>query len=191
MNTEEKQSRIHAEQQKILDKYGLIGNHSIRMTVRDDGEFLSPYSETDTPVISSEVADFLDNSALAFHQSEGLTLDIYSDCIDEEEQKVYSRAIRNYYALRQVACERDLRRNTVVALIMTIVGVIALAFMAVLSHHGVKDIWVECVDIFAWVFLWEAVDQYFIERRGAKLRQKRNAAFMEMKVRFHSLGSRQ
>ncbi|MCD7834244.1 MAG: hypothetical protein LUH00_09715 [Lachnospiraceae bacterium] len=34
----------------------------IHMTVKDDSDFLSVYSVTDTPVISSEVAQFLEHS---------------------------------------------------------------------------------------------------------------------------------
>ena len=45
--------------------------------------------------------------------------------------------------------------------------------MFVLSELGAGAVWTECVDIFAWVFLWEAVDQFFIERKGVLLKMKR------------------
>lgn len=35
------------------------------MTVLDDSNFLSPYSETNTPVISGEIAEFIENCANA------------------------------------------------------------------------------------------------------------------------------
>ena len=41
-------------------------NAKINMTVNDDSDFLSPYAETGKPVISSEVAEFLENSANPF-----------------------------------------------------------------------------------------------------------------------------
>lgn len=179
--------KLQGKENKLLSKYGFVRSPYLQMTVHDDSDFLSPYSETDVPVISTEVAEFLDESAMAFHHSEKLVLEIKSDCIDDEEKKIYPKAIRNYYTLRQVACARDLKRNSFVSLIMTLIGVFSLAGMFLLDHFGIRDIWVECIDIFAWVFLWEAVDQYFIERRVLKIKHKRNKAFMEMEVKFTDL----
>ncbi len=45
--------------QRQRDEQGRI---IINMTVKDDSEFLSRFSERSTPVISSEVAEFLENS---------------------------------------------------------------------------------------------------------------------------------
>ena len=50
--------------------------HVLNMTVLDDSDFLSPYSETDTPVISQDVADFLENGANAAHPKDRLELNV-------------------------------------------------------------------------------------------------------------------
>lgn len=75
-------------------------NAKINMTVNDDSDFLSPYAETGKPVISSEVAEFLENSANAFHPKERITLTVHSNCIDDDEKIVYEKAIRNYFSLQ-------------------------------------------------------------------------------------------
>ena len=59
----------------------------IRMTVKDDSDFLSVYSVTDTPVISSEVAQFLEHSIQDLIHPKHLTLIIKSSCIDDTEKK--------------------------------------------------------------------------------------------------------
>ena len=46
---------------------------------------------------------------------------------------------------------------------MFLVGVAALGSMFFAESFGVKQLWIECIDIFAWVFIWEAVDLQFIE----------------------------
>ena len=56
--------------------------------------------------------------------------------------------------------------------------------MFVLSGLGAGAVWTECVDIFAWVFLWEAVDQFLIERKGVLLKMKRYYAFMNSRITF-------
>ncbi len=156
----------------------------INMTVNDDSDFLSPYAETGKPVISSEVAEFLENSANAFHPKESITLTVHSNCIDDDEKIVYEKAIRNYFSLQLNEVNRSMRRKTIIATWFSVVGILALAFMFLISKPGINDLWVECVDIFAWVFLWEAVDQFFIERSGLMLRKKRLDNFIDMKIIF-------
>lgn len=161
----------------------------INMTVNDDSDFLSPYAETGKPVISSEVAEFLENSANAFHPKEKITLVIHSDCIDEEERGVYGQAIRNYFSLGCRDVERSMKRKTVISAWFSVVGIIALAFMFFIGRLGINDLWVECVDIFAWVFIWEAVDQFFIERGGLLLRKNRLDNFVNMEILFRKASS--
>lgn len=155
------------------------------MTVLDDSNFLSPYSETNTPVISGEVAEFLENGANAAHIKDDFALNLYSNCIDGSKQTRYEQAIRNYFSLKLNAEQRELKRNNVISLIFAIIGVIGLAFMIICDQLlSMQAIWVECIDIFAWVFLWEAVDQFFIERRKLILNRRRLQSLVEMPISF-------
>lgn len=156
----------------------------IKMSVGDDSAMLSPYCETGKPVISSEVAEFLENSANGYHPKEKLSLEIASDCIDDTEKERYRQAIRNYFSLKYQDVKRGMRRKTVISIWFTIIGVLALALMFVLDGLKLNSLWIECIDIFAWVFLWEAVDQFFIERGGLLLRQKRLLNFINMDVKY-------
>ena len=69
-NTSEGCSRRTAGE-RILKKlsersveYDANGRAVINMTVKDYSDFLSPYSERATAVISSDVAEFIENSTL-------------------------------------------------------------------------------------------------------------------------------
>lgn len=157
---------------------------NLNMSVTDDSDFLSPYAETGKPVISTEVADFLTTSANAYHPKSKLKINIRSDCINEEEKPVYKAAIRNYFSLQLEEVARDMRRKTAMSIWFTLVGIFGLAFMFLLGELGVNDIWVECVDIFAWVFLWEAVDQFFIERGGLLLKSRRMQNFIDAEINY-------
>lgn len=42
---------------------------TINLHVRDDSDFLSPYAEEGKPIISTEIADFLEKTIRAYHQS--------------------------------------------------------------------------------------------------------------------------
>ena len=161
---------------------------TINMTVLDDSDFLSPYSEINTPVISGEVAEFLENGANVAHIKDNLELNVYSNCIDSAEMPRYEQAIRNYFSLKLNAEQRELKRNNLVSLIFAIVGVVGLAFMIICDQLlNMQAIWVECIDIFAWVFLWEAVDQFFIERRKLIFNRRRLKSLAEMPISFKPL----
>lgn len=165
-------------------KKNKVNTGVINLNVSNDDGFLSPYSFEGTPVISSEVADFLENAVKAHSPKEKLILNVKGDCIDENERVQYAAAIKNYYSLKLKEEERERKNRTKVAAIFALIGIIALAFMFYLSEREVSEIWKECIDIFAWVFLWEAVDQFFIERGAVKIRRKRYLNFAEMEIRF-------
>ena len=105
-------------------------------------------------------------------------------CIDESEKSAYGDAIRNYFSLKLAETERDIKRKGFVSLIFAIIGVVALIFMIIYESFVNNAVWTECIDIFAWVFLWEAVDQFFIERSGLLLKRKRFENFVNMSIEF-------
>lgn len=162
------------------------GRAVIKMTVRDDTSFLSPYSGNDVPMISSDVADFIKESAVSFKPKEKFVLDIYGECIDEEEKIIYTAAIKNYFSAQNVSGARDLKRNMRIAFVMFLSGLLALSCMFVFENHGVGELWIECIDILAWVFLWETADLLFISRNAMKVKQTRLNSLIEMPIRFYS-----
>lgn len=156
----------------------------IQLTVTDDSSFLSPYSTAGKPVVSSDVSDFLENAAKATHPKNSLRLIISGDCIDEKEKIAYEDAVRNTYEQKLAEERRELKRKTVVSGIFALIGIIALAFTFLAESLGIKEVWKECIDIFAWVFVWEAVDLFFIERGAISLRLKRYANFANAEIVF-------
>lgn len=167
------------DKNKFLNDEGIIN-----LTVRDDSQILSPYSQPNKPVISEELADYLENQSKAFRPKAALSINVYSDCIDDDEKKVYDKAIRNYFSLKLTEAERDAKRKTAISLVFTAIGVFALVLTLILTAKGLGDVIAECLDIFAWVFLWEAVDQYFIERKTILFKRKRYETFVLSKISF-------
>ena len=70
---------------------------------------------------------------------------------------------------------------------MFLVGVAALGSMFFAERFGVKQLWIECIDIFAWVFIWEAVDLQFIEGGRLRFERKRLSALTNMKVNYFNI----
>lgn len=156
----------------------------INMTVRDDSDFLSVFSQSDTPVISTEVAEFIENSAESILPKEELTLRIHSNCIDDHEKELYQKGIKEYYREKMVSNSRELKRNNFFAMILTVVGVFILVLALLLEGKTDNLVWPEVIDIAAWVFLWEAVDVSAFENRSLRLKNRRYRSFLSMKVEY-------
>ena len=167
----------------------VLPNCNINMTVLNDDDFLSPYSPTETPVIASDVAEFLEQGAVNYLPKQQVQLNVHSNCIDDNEKVIYDKAIRNYFNVTLDEVQKDMQRNLIISVIFTIIGIVGLALMFLLDHFDVNGIWVEVVDIFAWVFVWEAVDQFFIERRKMLLDCRKYKAMANMQINYHQLAN--
>lgn len=154
----------------------------INMTVSDDNSFLSVFSENDTPVISREVADFIEDSTPDIRKNETLTLRVKSSCIDEGEKELYRNAIKEYYTQRYIMGKRELMRDYIIAGILAVVGVLVLTLAIFLEYHS--TIWSEVVDIIAWVFIWEAVYLAFLETRKLKYNNRKCIAYISMNIEY-------
>jgi hypothetical protein len=159
------------------------GRVIINMTVKDDSNFLSVFSAHETPVISQDVADFLETAARSVRPNESLALYVKSDCIDDTEKQVYAQAIRQYYAEKYVSNKRELKKNNLFALILGIFGVLVLTVALLLD----APVWAEVIDIAAWVFLWEAVDIVFFGMRRIKWDNQRYLSFVSMPIHYENL----
>ncbi|MDD6800767.1 MAG: hypothetical protein PUE85_10195 [Firmicutes bacterium] len=156
----------------------------IDMTVKDDSDFLSVFSQSDTPVISSEVAEFIENSTNSILPKEQLTLRIHSDCIDDIEKELYKASIKEYYSEKCIANARELKRNNIVSLLLFLTGVLVLAIQMIFEYRLSSLIWAEVIDIAAWVFLWEAVDIRVFGNRSLRLKNKRYLSYLSMKIEY-------
>ena len=159
----------------------------INMTVKNDDGFLSQYSEDRTPMISEDVSTFIENSVSGLVPSESLTLRIHSDCIDDEEKAEYKNAIKEYYTKRYVSDKRELRRNTLIALLLAAAGIIALFAAIIVEIQTDSPIWTEVVDIIAWVLIWEAVDIMVFRNRELRVNCLRYLGFISMKVEYYGI----
>ena len=156
------------------------GRIVIAMNIKDDKDFLSVFSKRENPVISEDVAEFIEHCALSVPPSENLRLSITSDCIDEKEREDYKKAIREYYTEKYLANKQEMKRNTFIAILLAITGILILA----LSFLTDSIMWAEIIDIIAWVFLWEAVDINVFKNKSLRIKQMRYLSFIEMKVDY-------
>ncbi len=158
----------------------------IDIQVKDDSNFLSPYSQKGSPIISEDVALFLENSTHSVPAKKALALQIHSDCIDAQEQIIYKKAIKTYYSNELASTSRELKKSYIIAAILAIIGILVLTAAQIIGYYLGSVIWAEVIDIAAWVFLWEAVDIFVFRTRSLKNDKKRYSAFVNIKIEYTS-----
>lgn len=181
-----KELKKHAHQLQNKE-YDNEGREVIRMQVRDDSNFLSMYSPKNEVVISSEVSDFLDNAIKSKRLNNDLHIIISSNVIDDNEKLEYQRGIKNYYRLRILDLDRRLKSNLVSAILMILVAIFIFVTYIILELHHSNYILLQLIDIAAWVFVWEAVDLFFLERKRLKYEQLRDCSLYDAKISYEKL----
>ncbi|MGM9940677.1 MAG: hypothetical protein ACI32N_01645 [Bulleidia sp.] len=178
-----KRRQISEEVKKIHPEIDRNGRYVAHMNVKDDTDFLSAFSITDAPVISSDVAEYIETVTRMIPMKSDISLRITSSCIDDEEKKIYERAIHAYYLQKYVENHLAVRKNRIVSLFLILVGVIVLAIANELDQLNFL-IRSEVIDIFAWVLIWEAGDILLLENRKLTGMEKRYISFINMNIEF-------
>lgn len=176
--------KIDKKMEEIKYVRDVDGRIVVNMTVNDDNDFLSKFSISHTPIISEEVADFIEQSTNFLPATAPLTLRIYSHCIDDEEKVIYQKAIQEYYFQKYIVNETELKKDKIISWVLLVFGVLTLAIEIAFSYYNGNVIWSQVIDIVAWVLLWEAVDISIFEGRKLRLKRKHFLSYLSMKVEF-------
>ena len=184
MKRSEKDILREAERRTLDGRTDAEGRAIIPMTVRDDSDFLSPFSEGATPLISADVAEYLEEKTEEIPRGKGLVLQIRSSCIDPAEQEAYRLGVKEFYLIRYLSVRRELRRNLLLALILAAAGMLLLLATHLIDTHLGLPYWMELTDIVAWVFVWEAVDTLVFGSHDLRTQKLRCLSFMDMKIEF-------
>ena len=161
------------------------GRVIIDFCVHSDDDFLSPYSLRSNAELSINASEFIERSLETVPVKEQVRLRVHSNVITKEEEKAYKQAIKEYYEERFEAVQREKKRLFVIATLMALIGVFALTVMIGLEVAGKHTaVLSEVIDIFAWVFLWEAVDLFFFETTSLRIKAWRYLALSACVVEY-------
>lgn len=184
-----KDIKLNREYHNKSWEYDKDGKLIVDLKVKDDSNFLSPYCTTNSD-ISNEVEDFIEDNVPSSKSKNGIHLRIHSDVIDEKEKLEYTNAIHFHYETKRFEVYLEKRRMTFIAVIMAIIAIMALSAMIVLEYHNVHSVAISVIDIFAWVFMWEAVDILFIQCTILRHRQRKFRNLAECEVEFQRINEK-
>lgn len=118
--------------------------------------------------LNSEFCDFVYEKAKRAPINKDLSIKIYSDSqIDAGE---VGKTLKSHYSNEYREARQDMKRVTTISAIMALFGVLTLALLVLLNYFWDNFYVSTIVEIAAWVFVWEAVDYFFLQRPQIKAR---------------------
>ena len=90
----------------------------------------------------------------------------------------------NSYRVKALESDRRLKRNAALALVMALLAAAILALYVCLELYSAGYVLLELIDITAWVFMWEAVDLFFLQRPVLKAEQIRAYRLFDAEISF-------
>ena len=116
--------------------------------------------------LNNEFSEYVYEKAKSVPINESIKIRIHStDDIDAAEVE---QTIKRHYRAEYKQTKKEIKRIAVISLIMTLLGILALTALILINHFTENLYVTSIVEIAAWVFIWEAVDYFFLQRPVVK-----------------------
>ncbi len=146
--------------QMILNNDGKV---TININLKDINDAYSPYAPKNEPLLNSAFKDYLLTDDKIIHDLVLVTEnDKLYDSIYEQER--YINAIRNDFKNDNYKVSKQMHFNTYKSIALLVFGMLILSLASIFSSL-LNDIYLNTIDILAWVIIWEAFDGIFLYSR--------------------------
>lgn len=183
-----KKNKALRQQTKLLkpEKFNVDenGRAIIEIGAEDYSDVFSFYSLNNFNVLDSEFNAFLEAKADAIPMKYDLTLKFHVKEPDEAKEQELKFALKENYEREIHAINRKMRRNVLFSLYMLLMGFlffgIYVAVVQLQFYFAIKVVF----EIATWVFFWEAVDSFFLERRNLKIERLKKFRLLNSKIQL-------
>ena len=163
------------------------GRSVIKVNVADDDSILAKYNDDGREIISEDMAEFVNNLVKSVPHNKDIVLDVKCHNYTKEKEKRYKNAIVNYYMNEFADKDAKIKNNSVISLLLFIIGVVGFIGLYLLRLVDAYWLLQDIVEVTSWVFLWETVDVFFLNRGILKWKQKRYLKIIFADIRIGEL----
>lgn len=175
----ERYKRLNHMKEDWVDKYSdsLLqkdGKAHILVDIREE-DVMSPYS--DGRILSPDLVDYIQREAQFIKSDELLAIDFKVEDKSDSRNKGIAKQLKEQFLFRFSETKKKKRkvlRETLIFLITGILFILLYIILNVLAYqfNGINKLYLtilsDVIDIVSWVFIWEAADKFFFERRGVQ-----------------------
>jgi len=164
------------------------GNAIIDVNLEQDDNLFSPYS--DKKVLNPEILNYIDSLADPIPANIPLIINFIVDDDSKLDQDFIKLAFKRHYWLSYKEKVRDSRRNLVTSLILFAIGFALLVIYYLLNKISDSFFGNEIILISSWVFIWEGVNRFFLDRREKKIDRINEGQMAVAMVTFENRSSK-
>ena len=140
----------------------------IDVKFENNEQIFSSYNYDNKKTLNKDLCDYLWENAKLTSPEKDLIINVYNNA-NASETEIES-AIKNHYRREYKSSKADLEKINIFTLGCFIVGILFLITI-VISNNLLNNYYINILlEIAAWVFIWEAVDKFFLERPQARLK---------------------
>ena len=140
------------------------GRVVVRINITDGDYLLSVYNDDGMKIISAETAKFIDDVTKPIPAKQDIHLKISCDDYTTDKEQEYKNAITNYYTNEFAYWDIKLKHNLQLALVLFLVSCVCFTLLYFMSTWHTHEILYLLFEVASWVFAWEAVDIFFLQR---------------------------
>ncbi|MDE7394572.1 MAG: hypothetical protein K2M95_00415 [Clostridiales bacterium] len=116
--------------------------------------------------LNPEFSNYVLDKAKGVPIKEDIKIRIYSaEGIDAGEVE---QTLKSHYCAEYKETKKEIKRLSWISVVMTLLGIVALTALILVTHFTENLYITSIVEIAAWVFIWEAVDYFFLQRPVVK-----------------------
>ena len=149
-------------------------------------DIFSYYDLEGENVLDKEFDEFLESKADAIPLKQEIAIHFHVKNANDSKCEEMDRAIKNHYKRELRALNRKLHKTNLFTLYMFFMGLVCTALHVVTTevlnlYHVIPYL----IDIAAWVFLWETIDQFFLHRRKIKRKMLKKFRFIRADISLY------
>lgn len=146
-----------------------------------NGNIYDEYS-TDSE-LNPTIFEFVDKVFRLVKKKADLEIDItFPSAMKDEEKDKIEKLFKSHYAINIVKSNEEIKRHNIVSIILLFFGIIVYGAYGLLEHFKMDFIFQGVIEIASWVFIWEAVDMFFLSNFGSRLERMKNIKIFNAKI---------
>lgn len=169
------------------------GKVVLQMHCKSLSDLYSSLSSSNYYRLSSDCQDFIFSEAKNFPCKTQFKLNVTLENenlkdrdIDKEREKL-KKAVEETFVNEYVENKISLKRNLYFSLIIFSIGVILIVIKLLMDHFLNSPVYLAIMEIFSWVFIWEATDLFCLERSGLRIKSYRYLCLTQMTINIKTL----
>ena len=146
-----------------------------------NGNVYDEYS-TDSE-LNPTIFEFVDKVFRLVKKKADLEIDItFPSTMKDEEKDKIEKLFKSHYAINIVKSNEEIKRHNIVSIILLFFGIIVYGAYGLLEYFKMDFIFQGVIEIASWVFIWEAVDMFFLSNFSSRLERMKNIKIFNAKI---------